>query len=35
MISLAAPPRRDIIRDDAAIALVDQVWAFEVDEPAR
>ena len=32
---LAAPPGRDIIRDDPATTLVDQVWAFEADEPAR
>jgi hypothetical protein len=35
MISFAAPPRRDVIRDDAAVGVVDQVRAFEVDEPAR
>jgi hypothetical protein len=35
MISLAAPPCRDIIRDNAAIGIVYQVRTFEVDEPAR
>ena len=35
MISFTAAPRRDVVRDDAAIGIVDQVRPFEIDEPAR